>query len=108
MRDAYSGCGRLSLRVTLRDALRCAHPGPCDDDVGRLVTRPEVRAQCDAWPADVLRDELRGWGAWDADELADHEDNRVRFVWLACTNIVEEARDRHPQLMKDGAGRWLR
>lgn len=33
-------------------------------------------------PADEARKCLKGYGAWDADELADDEENAKRFFWI--------------------------
>lgn len=36
------------------------------------------------------RDYLRGYGAWDDEELADHERNLGRLVWLAGCDLAEQ------------------
>ena len=33
---------------------------------------------------------LREYGAWDAEELADHEANARRVLWLACGDVKEK------------------
>ena len=87
-----SSCGRLYLALTPEQAQSCAHPGPCDEDVAALSTVPEVAAQVAAWPADDLREELRGYGAWDPEELADDAQNRQRMLWLAASDMAENQR----------------
>ena len=37
----------------------------------------------------ILRDELREYGAWDENELADHDQNLQRLLWLAAGDIVD-------------------
>lgn len=32
---------------------------------------------------------LRGYGAWDDDELADHDENLTRLVWLTGCGLRE-------------------
>ena len=36
------------------------------------------------------KDFLRGYGAWDDDQLADHGDNIDRLIWIAGGDIVEQ------------------
>lgn len=85
-----SGCGRLELSLTLEQARAAHHQGPCDDDVRALSSAPDVRAQLDALDADALRAELKGYGAWGAADLADHEQNLQRILWLAAADITEQ------------------
>jgi hypothetical protein len=37
-----------------------------------------------------LSAELKEYGAWDAEELADHEQNLQRILWLASGDITEQ------------------
>jgi hypothetical protein len=39
--------------------------------------------------AEALRKELREYGAWDDQELTDHEQNLQRILWIAAGDIVE-------------------
>lgn len=39
---------------------------------------------------DTLREELREYGAWDGDELADHDANLMRLVWVAACDVAED------------------
>lgn len=85
-----SSDGKIELELTLDDAKSGSHQGQCDDDIEGLRRVPYVKAQLDKLdPADV-RNELRGYGAWDTTELADDEQNLNRLLWLACGNIREE------------------
>jgi len=36
-----------------------------------------------------VREVLRDCGAWDDDELSDHDANLDRLLWIACGDIVE-------------------
>jgi hypothetical protein len=40
----------------------------------------------------ALRKELAEYGAWDEQELADHEQNIQRILWIAAGDIVENSR----------------
>lgn len=81
----------FEIQMTRVEALSASHPGPCDDDVAALVSKPAIRRQLDRIGADAIRAELKGYGAWDETELADDEQNRHRIIWLAAGNIADAA-----------------
>lgn len=85
-----SSCGRIELEMTLKQAQACTHPGPCDMDVAELSRTPKIRRQLAKVDRTVLANELRGYGAWDEHELADHDENLQRLLWLAAGDIAEE------------------
>lgn len=85
-----SSSGRIELQFTLDQALSVSHQGACDEDVAQLVRVPEIAAQLDRIDAVELARELREYGAWDAAELADHDANLRRIVWLAGSDLREE------------------
>lgn len=41
----------------------------------------------------AIRAELKKYGAWTDDELADDEMNRRRIIWVAACNIKEETKN---------------
>jgi len=83
----------------------CSHSGPCDGDVAYWV--PKIKAQVEADnfrnrpTADSIRAELKEYGAWDADELADDEQNWHRLVWTAANNVNEEETPDCSEPLKD-------
>ena len=83
--------GRIELRMTLAQARTASHAGSCDDDVKWLSQRPDIANQLDAIDPALLADELREYGPWDETELADHDQNLQRLVWLAAGDIVDNA-----------------
>jgi hypothetical protein len=84
-----SSSGRIELRMTLIEAQSCAHPGPCDEDVKQLSLSKNIHRQLAKLdPADV-REELTGYGAWSDEELADHQQNLQRLLWIAAGDIAE-------------------
>lgn len=92
----YATFERFEIAMTLEQAQSAAHQGPCDDDVMALSKHWFIAQQLAALDPEKLRAELKGWGAWDAEELADHEDNLQRIVWLAACNISEEEQHENP------------
>jgi hypothetical protein len=85
--------GRIELEIEIDDARCGSHQGRCDDDIADLRRVPYIAAQLDKFDADLLASELREWGAWDCGELADHDANLDRILWLACGDIVDNFRD---------------
>lgn len=83
--------GRIELAMTLEQAQSASHQGQCDDDVRALSAEPAIAAQLEAINPQLLIDELREWGAWDDEELADHDQNLQRLLWLAAWDIFEES-----------------
>lgn len=76
--------------MTARQAESASHQGRCDDDVAFLLTMPAIRRQLDRIGPEAIRAELKEYGAWDQNELADDVQNRARIVWIAAGNICEE------------------
>jgi len=85
-----SGSGRIELEINPDDALACAHPGPCDDDVYQLSQSAHMVGQLQKLDRALVASELREYGAWDSDELADHAQNLQRLLWIACGDIAEQ------------------
>jgi hypothetical protein len=81
--------GSLELNITRAQAERGSHRGPCDDDIAALRNVPAIRRQLARLSPSEVAGELREYGAWGRVELADHDANLSRLLWLACGNIVE-------------------
>lgn len=82
--------GRIELQITLAQAQACSQPGDNEPAVLALRQVAKIRRQLQKIDPALLRDELREWGAWDDEELADHDKNLTRLLWLACHDITEE------------------
>ena len=80
---------RFQITMTRAQAKGASHPGPCDDDIDFLLKMPSIKRQLAKIPDDVLASELREYGAWLDDDLADRELNEARIVWIAACNITE-------------------
>lgn len=85
-----SSSGKLELQLTEEEIAQGSHQGDCEADINALLGRPFIAQQVAEWDAEMLRDELREYGAWDETELADHDMNLVRMVWNACNDLREE------------------
>ena len=87
-----AGSGRsLTLSMTLDQAQSCSHPGRCDDDVEYLADK--LSDQTAAWDPIALAEELAEYGAWEPEELTDHDTNTARMVWMACCDVAESPKD---------------
>jgi hypothetical protein len=86
-----TGSGLIELALTLEQAESVSHSGQCDADVEALMADPFITQQLAKLKPAVLQRELREYGGWDAEELADHNTNLRRLLWLAGGDI----RDNH-------------
>ena len=83
--------GRLSLTITTQQALDCTRPGDNGPSVQKLAAVREIAEQLDKFAVEDVAAELRDTGAWSEHELANHGANRLRLLWLACHDVIEEA-----------------
>ena len=84
------GSGYVELQMTMVQAERCSHSGDCDADVTALRRHePEIAAQLAALDPRNVRKTLAEYGCWDTTELADHDRNLQRVLWLAASDIAE-------------------
>jgi hypothetical protein len=85
--------GRIEIEITLDQARTGYHQGQCDEDVLFLSREPEIASQLAAIDPALLAGELREYGAWDDKDLADHDQNLQRILWLACGDIFDHQFD---------------
>jgi len=55
-----------------------------------LRSAPTVRRQLAKLEPENLKLELTEYGAWDEQELADHEANLLRWLWISCGDIIDQ------------------
>lgn len=85
---------RFTISISLKQAQSASHPGRCDEDVKVLLKHPSIQKQLAKIPPEKLAAELKEYGAWEPEELADHEMNKNRIVWLAAGQINEDYKAR--------------
>lgn len=90
----YGNYPSLNLTMTLAQAEGAHHQGQCDESVLALSKVPAIARQLRRIPQAELASELREYGAWDAEDLADHDQNLQRILWLAAGDIVDRAFER--------------
>lgn len=84
-----TGSGKIELRIAFEDAGPIHQPGPADDAVRALSREPYIAKQLAKLDPKLLAAELKEWGAWDETELADHDQNLQRILWLAACDVAE-------------------
>lgn len=78
--------GRQAIKAPPIDCvLDCSAQGPVDNAVEFWVRKLGFGG-----PAWLIRQHLRGYGAWDRRELCDHQANLRRLLWVWCNDIREE------------------
>jgi hypothetical protein len=85
--------GLIELQLTQDDVAMGYHSGSCDESIAALRRAPRIAAQLDAIDPALLRSELKEWGAWSDDDLADHDVNLSRILWLACGDLFDNPSD---------------
>ena len=88
--NMYATFNRFELRITKNDALTGSHQGQCDSDIAYLRTKPYIARQLEQIKPETVVAELAEYGAWEPEELTDHDANLDRILWIACGNIAEE------------------
>lgn len=85
-----TGSGRIELQMTKAQAASVSQPGKdAHLDVCALLRDKKIRRQVDRLDRDLVKAELREYGAWDDADMIDHEANLQRLVWLAGCDITE-------------------
>ena len=84
-----SGNGRIELQMTMEQAESASHSGDCDEDTRELSKVPAIAKQLGKIDPSVVSSELKEYGAWNSEELADHDQNLRRILWLAACDVTE-------------------
>lgn len=79
----------IEINLTMKQAKQGMHQGPCDMDIKDLRHVPSIKRQLNKLDVETLKRELKEYGAWDENELSNHDENLDRILWLACGDIVE-------------------
>lgn len=84
MKTAYFN--RFSIDLPEQCILDCSSPGQ-DASESVAYWLPQITLELDE---EKLRAELKEYGAWDNEALADHSANLERILWSAACNLREE------------------
>ena len=78
-----------SLNITKAVANECSKSGNNEYSVNYYMNLPKYKKQLLKLDKEQVRQELNDLGAWEDEELDNHEDNLQRLFWLACGNISD-------------------
>lgn len=88
----WASFNRFALRIPGDAVHDIAQSGANDAAVeywhGKIELGRDIHGVLKSTP-DAIRAELKEYGAWDTDELADDAANLRRIVWIAAHNIAE-------------------
>lgn len=86
--DKRTACfNRFSLELPQDCIADCSHSGQCYDDVKYWAD--EINRPAEITP-EKLAAELKEYGAWESEDLADDGANWQRLIWIAAGNLKEE------------------
>jgi len=90
----WASFNRFELRLPGECITDCSASGSVDDAVAYWAPRVRKQIEADNFPNKPtpakIREELKEYGAWDADELKDDEQNFQRLIWIAAGNIADD------------------
>lgn len=79
----------IEIEMTLKQANEIYHQGQCYEDVVYLSKNENIAKQINEIHPIALRNELKEYGAWDEEQLKDHEENLLRLLWIRAGDIIE-------------------
>ena len=81
----------LELDIPVSEVVACSAPGQdATEAVDAALRNQYLASQVANFDPEKLKDELRGYGAWDEKELEDHEENIRRLIWVASSQLRDE------------------
>lgn len=91
----------FEIEMTREQAMDASHSGDCETEVDELLLDPDIAKQLDKIGDEVIKTELKEYGAWDDEELTDVKMNQKRIVWLAAGNIRDEIYEKEKNLTEE-------
>lgn len=86
----WASFNRFEIKMTLQQAESCSHPGECLGDVEMLIEEPLIKRQRKKIDPELIRTELREYGAWEDWQLENDDMNWARILWIGANDISEE------------------
>jgi hypothetical protein len=83
----FNYIGSIELPIEIIEM--CPLQGSADNAIAHMRTLPEVIKELEGIEPEKLKKELKEYGAWDDNELSNHDNNLDRILWLACSDIQE-------------------
>jgi hypothetical protein len=79
----------VTIDITKQQLYQLPVYGSQDVEILELSNQPTIKRQLNKISKQKYIDILIGYGAWDYDELEDHETNKLRLLWIACGDLLE-------------------
>ena len=77
------------IAITRADAINCSRSGDNSSAILDLLKKPYIKKQVETLNPEQLAKELKDYGAWDSEELKNHNENIIRWLWISCGDIVD-------------------
>jgi len=77
------------LDITKNQAEIGYHQGECENDILELMEIPSIKRQLKKLDKQQLKKELKQYGAWDKQQLENHQENLKRWLWISCGDIID-------------------
>ena len=84
----YSNYGN-DLKITRNDANFCSQSGDMEQNCKQVMKKPYIKKQLEKLEPEKLAKELKEFGAWDSEQLENHEENILRWFWSSCCDISD-------------------
>ncbi len=88
----YSNYGN-DIAITKQDAINCSGSGDNSPAILDLLKKPYIKKQVATLDAIQLAKELKEYGAWDSEELKNHNENIIRWLWISCGDIIDNLKN---------------
>lgn len=101
--------GKIELMIKLSDADLCSVGGrDAEPYVLELLQESYIENQLIKLDPQTVKEELAEYGAWDDQELNNHERNITRLIWIACGDVSEQSHETLENLrIYDNGGKTL-
>lgn len=76
---------RFTFELPYECVMNCSGPGQKDESVEYWAKKLKLEID-----PKKLASELKEYGAWNGTELADHDENIRRIIWIGACNIRED------------------
>ena len=78
-----------SLNISKAVAEECSKSGNNEYSVNYYMNLPRYKKQLSKIDKEELKAELNDIGAWEDEDLENHNMNLQRIFWLACSDIID-------------------
>ena len=85
--NQYAQFNRFELLIPEQAVKDCYHQGDCEDDCKFWVDKVIALNNIDP---NLIKEELKEYGAWEDEELNDDRQNWIRILWLGAGNIQDD------------------